>query len=74
MLGLESWIPIYMTGQISPYYLKEVKNSAKSNKTEKQAKSPINYTKNSYVNENGVIILKISKCEDNEQSQTKMEM
>ena len=26
MLGLESWIPIYMTGQISPYYLKEVKN------------------------------------------------
>ena len=27
MLGLESWIPIYMTGQISPYYLKEVKNS-----------------------------------------------
>ncbi|MGN1379124.1 MAG: hypothetical protein ACI4XR_01845 [Bacilli bacterium] len=27
MLGLESWIPIYMTGQISPYYLNEVKNS-----------------------------------------------
>ena len=27
MLGLESWMPIYMTGQISPYYLKEVKNS-----------------------------------------------
>ncbi len=27
MLGLKSWIPIYMTGQISPYYLKEVKNS-----------------------------------------------
>ena len=27
MLGLESSIPIYMTGQISPYYLKEVKNS-----------------------------------------------
>ena len=24
MLGLESWIPIYMTGQISPYYLKDV--------------------------------------------------
>lgn len=22
MLGLESWIPMYMTGQISPYYLK----------------------------------------------------
>ena len=27
MLGLESWITIYMTGQVSPYYLKEVKNS-----------------------------------------------
>ncbi len=27
MLGLESWIPIYMTGQISPYYLKEYKNN-----------------------------------------------
>ena len=27
MLGLESWIPIYMTGQISPYYLKESKNN-----------------------------------------------
>ena len=26
MLGLESWIPIYMTGQISPYYLKDNKN------------------------------------------------
>ena len=24
MLGLESWIPIYMTGQISPYYLKSI--------------------------------------------------
>lgn len=23
MLGLESWIPMYMTGQITPYYLKE---------------------------------------------------
>ena len=23
LLGLESWIPMYMTGQISPYYLKE---------------------------------------------------
>ena len=23
MLGLESWIPIYMTGQISPFYLKD---------------------------------------------------
>lgn len=27
MLGLESWIPIYMTGQVSPYYLKGVQNS-----------------------------------------------
>ena len=27
MLGLESWLPIYMTGQVSPFYLKEVKNS-----------------------------------------------
>ena len=27
MLGLESWIPIYMTGQVSPFYLKEVKNT-----------------------------------------------
>ena len=27
MLGLESWIPIYMTGQISPYYLKDNKNN-----------------------------------------------
>ena len=26
MLGLESWIPIYMTGQISPFYFKETKN------------------------------------------------
>lgn len=26
MLGLESWIPIYMTGQISPYYLNGVHN------------------------------------------------
>ena len=26
MLGLESWIPMYMTGQISPYYLKETQN------------------------------------------------
>ena len=30
MLGLESWIPIYMTGQISPYYLKESKNNVYS--------------------------------------------
>ena len=27
MLGLESWIPMYMTGQISPYYLKGLQNS-----------------------------------------------
>lgn len=27
MLGLESWIPIYMTGQVSPYYLKGISNS-----------------------------------------------
>ncbi len=27
MLGLESWIPIYMTGQISPYYLKGRQNN-----------------------------------------------
>ena len=27
MLGLESWIPIYMTGQISPFYLKDNKNN-----------------------------------------------
>ena len=26
MLGLESWIPMYMTGQISPYYLKDTQN------------------------------------------------
>ena len=26
MLGLESWIPLYMTGQISPYYLKSLQN------------------------------------------------
>lgn len=26
MLGLENWIPLYMTGQISPYYLKGVQN------------------------------------------------
>lgn len=28
MLGLESWIPMYMTGQITPYYLKDVQNNA----------------------------------------------
>lgn len=27
MLGLESWIPMYMTGQISPYYLKGVQSN-----------------------------------------------
>ncbi len=27
MLGLESWIPLYMTGQISPYYFKSINNS-----------------------------------------------
>ena len=27
MLGLESWIPIYMTGQVSPYYLTGIQNS-----------------------------------------------
>lgn len=27
MLGLESWIPIYMTDQISPYYLSNLKNN-----------------------------------------------
>ncbi|MEI3129970.1 MAG: hypothetical protein V8S89_03730 [Oscillospiraceae bacterium] len=27
MLGLESWIPMYMTGQIAPYYLKGVQNN-----------------------------------------------
>ena len=26
MLGLENWVPLYMTGQISPYYLKGVQN------------------------------------------------
>lgn len=27
MLGFESWIPLYMTGQISPYYLKNAQSS-----------------------------------------------
>lgn len=27
MLGLESWIPIYMTGQVSPYYFPNIQNS-----------------------------------------------
>ena len=26
MLGLENWVPLYMTGQISPYYIKGVQN------------------------------------------------
>ncbi len=30
MLGLENWIPLYMTGQISPYYLKGVQNKVYS--------------------------------------------
>ena len=40
MLGLESWIPIYMTGQISPYYLKETKNSIYGH---------LNYTSGKYI-------------------------
>ncbi len=31
MLGLESWIPIYMTGQISPYYFKDNKTNIYNN-------------------------------------------
>ena len=27
MLGLESWLPIYMTGQVSPYFLKRLQNN-----------------------------------------------
>lgn len=27
MMGLEGWIPLYMTGQIAPYYLKGVQNN-----------------------------------------------
>ena len=27
LLGLESWVPMYMTGQISPYYIKETNAS-----------------------------------------------
>ena len=27
MLGLESWIPLYMTGQVSPYYLKDTQDN-----------------------------------------------
>ena len=31
MLGLESWIPMYMSGQISPYYLKTTQGTVFSN-------------------------------------------
>lgn len=27
MLGLESWIPMYMTGQVTPYYLRNAQNN-----------------------------------------------
>lgn len=27
MIGLESWIPIYMTGQVSPYHFKDISNT-----------------------------------------------
>ncbi len=27
MMGLEGWIPLYMTGQVSPYYLKGIHNT-----------------------------------------------
>ena len=27
MLGLESWIPLYMTGQVSPYYFNNINNT-----------------------------------------------
>ena len=30
MLGLENWIPMYMTGQVSPYYIKGVQNQVYS--------------------------------------------
>lgn len=33
MLGLESWIPIYMTGQIIPYYFKDIKTNIYQNLT-----------------------------------------
>ena len=39
MLGLESWIPIYMTGQVSPYYFKNNKSNIYSH---------LNYVSNSY--------------------------
>lgn len=31
MLGLESWIPIYMTGQVTPYYFKDIKTNIYQN-------------------------------------------
>ena len=33
MLGLESWIPIYMTGGITPYYFKDIKTNIYQNLT-----------------------------------------
>ena len=33
MLGLESWIPIYMTGQVTPYYFKDIKTNIYQNLT-----------------------------------------
>ncbi len=30
MLGLENWVPLYMTGQITPYYIKGVQNKVYS--------------------------------------------
>ena len=39
MLGLESWVPIYMTGQVSPYYIKNSKDSVYGH---------LNYVSNNY--------------------------
>ena len=33
MLGLESWIPLYMTGQINPFYFKEISTNIYHNLT-----------------------------------------
>lgn len=33
MLGLESWIPLYMTGQITPYYFKDISTNIYHNLT-----------------------------------------
>lgn len=33
MLGLESWIPLYMTGQITPYYFKDINTNIYQNLT-----------------------------------------